>query len=982
FVINGVPVKMKGVNRGEIHPETGQYITKEIMTKDIELMKQFNINAVRTSHYPSHPYWYNLCDEYGIYVIDEANLESHGANGILPKNNPKWTAASVDRIESMLERDKNHPSVVMWSLGNEAGTGNNFAKMTEYAHNTDPSRPVHYEGFNEVADVYSRMYPDLMGMEKYAGEDNTKPYFVCEYVHAMGNSLGNMQEYWDVIDSDPIFMGACIWDWADQGLYKKDADGTKFFAYGGDFGPEDTPSNGNFCINGIVLPDRTISPKMWEVKKVYQNIKVEPVNISEAKVRIINKFSFTNLNKYNATWEISEDGIIIKTGTLDRLNIEPFEEKIVTIPFGKFDISPGAEYHLKINFTEKQNTLWAKKGHKVAWNQIKLPDLKKQADVIKLSEKLKIQKHEDENSVAFSGKDFSVSFNKTTGIINSIKYSDTEYLKDDSIGAGPKLNIFRALTDNDKYDFDTWSEYNFSNLKGTLTDFSLEQANAKYVIINTTIDYNVDGKANFIHKAVYTILNNGVISIDNEFIPDNKLNEFPGISLSLNIKGEQNRLKWFGLGPHENYSDRKTGAFLAQFESNVKDQYFPYVKPQATGSKQDVRWLNIKGAYNDGILFVKNSGLFAFSALHYSQEDLHQAKHTNELSADSSVYLNIYVAEKGVGNASCGPDIIDKYRVKAKPMYFSYSIRPVKANISVASITRKMIPVASSPMIIRDRSGMVSIVSASHKDKIYYTLDGNEPTSISKQYNSPFMLIDTCQIKARVINGEFKSTVTSLKSNKLKMPPPVIEPSNIYFADSLEVTISSEFVGAKIFYTTDGTEPNLKSQEYKGAITIKNDGLLKAVAIKDGFTISEVAESNYKKIDYDDKIYYQYYLGKWEWVPDFVNLTPERTGNVTEFDLGSIDTREHFFALLMITSVEIYTPGIYTFYIGSNDGSQLFVDNKKIIDNDKLHGYHVLSGKVNLDKGKHSIIVKYFQAAGGSDLKVLWQGSGSIPIKL
>ncbi|MEN8193794.1 MAG: glycoside hydrolase family 2 TIM barrel-domain containing protein, partial [Bacteroidota bacterium] len=978
FLINGKPVHLKGTNRHEMHPRYGQHIPRETMIKDIKLMKQFNINTVRTSHYPNDPYWYELCDKYGIYVVNETNLESHGASGILPRSDPKWTDASVDRIKSMIQRDKNHPSVIMWSLGNEAGIGDNFFAMRDYAHAVDPSRPVHYEGYNDAADVYSRMYPNIPSMINYADEDNSKPYFICEYVHAMGNASGNLQEYWDVIESDSVFMGGCIWDWVDQGLYKNDENKTEFFAYGGDFGPQDIPSDGNFCLNGLILPNRKISPKMWEVKKVYQNIKVEPVDLLSGKIRIKNKFSFTNLKEYQALWEISEDGIVVQDGELEALNIPPLKEQIVEIPSNKINTKAGAEYRLKIKFVETKNRIWAERGFEIAWDQMELPIEIENAEVLNISNKLKSEIIEDENYIMIMGEEFSIKFNRSTGIIASIKYKNKEYLNTiNKIEGGPKLQLFRAPIDNDiKVNYE-WDKYNFDQIKGELQKFEVIHEKDNTVIVQADIKYNVNNKTSLLHKSVYTILSNGFVIVDNQFIPDESLPTLPAIALSLIINPEFEKLKWFGRGPTENYPDRKTGAAIGQYSSTVNEQYFPYIKPQATGSKQDVRWLMLSDSDQKGIMFVNNSYPFSFSALHFSQDALSTAKHTNELKQSDEIYLNIYAAERGVGNASCGPEILEQYKVKAEPLYFSYSIRSIDEEVGSADkLARQKLPVVSATMISRDKYGKVTIESASENDQIHYTLDGGEPTKESGKYILPFDFIGIGEIKAKAISNNLESVTTSLKTNQLKMIPPTISPQNIYFADSLIINLSSKVEETEIFYTLDGSNPDDKSHLYETPIYIKNNCELKVIAKKNGFLVSEVVKSEYKKVDINYGIQYKYYIDHWVQIPNFLTLTPERTGIVEKFDLDLIETNKDHYALLMFTSINIQEEGEYIFYIGSNDGSQLAVDNKLIVDNNGEHGYQVKSGKINLTKGRHSLELKYFQSGGGQELKVFWKGPG------
>lgn len=978
FLVNGVPVLLKGTNRHEMHPKYGQHIPHETMLKDILLMKQFNINAVRTSHYPNDPYWYELCDKYGIYLVDETNLESHGANSILPKNDPKWTAASVDRIKSMVQRDKNHPSIVMWSLGNEAGKGDNFFKMRDYAHSADPSRPVHYEGYNEAADVYSRMYPDIPSMINYGNGKNSKPYFICEYVHAMGNGCGNIQEYWDVIESNPVFMGACVWDWVDQGLYKTDKNGTKYFAYGGDFGPADIPSDGNFCINGLILPDRKISPKLWEIKKVYQNIKVTPIDLIKGKVSIKNKFRFTNLNQFRAVWEISEDGKVIQKGELKDLSILPLGEKIIKLPYQKIKPLPGREYWLKVKFMLKEKTNWAKRGHEIAWDQFQLPLKSSKVDFIDVSGLNNMSVAEDENILKISGDDFDIKFNKKTGIINSLKYNSKEYFySTDKTDAGPKLNLFRAPIDNDTRVRSAWEDFGLDQLKATLLKFKVYPVKNNRLRIETEINYAANKQTSLLHKSIYTITSNGFITIDNQFIPNGELPTLPEIAVSMHLEPGFENLNWYGRGPFENYSDRKTGAAIGEYASTVTKQYFPYIKPQATGSKQDVRWVSLSDQDHNSLLIVNESYPFSFSALHFSQEDLATAAHTNELQAKKEVYLQIYASERGVGNASCGPEILDQYAITSKPLSFSYSIRPMHKSIEkVKENAGKRISVVSTPMILRDKYGMVKIESASLTDKIYYTTNGDEPDLSSARYTAPFRKVGEGVIKAKAVNKHMESLTTTLKTVQLKALKPIVNPQNIYFSDTLHIHLANEISGAKIYYTLDGLKPDENTQLYKHPIVINDDTELNAIAYDNGFLPSEIVKSVFRKVNISSKgIQYNYYVGHWKKIPDFIHLVPEKTGVIDQFRLEEIESNKDHYALLMFTSIPIEKDGDYIFYVGSNDGSQFVVDNKLLIDNDGEHGYQVMSGKVYLKKGKHSLELRYFQSGGGQELKVMWQGS-------
>ena len=971
FMVNGKHVYLKGTNRHEMTPKYGQYVPHETMEKDIRLMKQFNINTVRTSHYPNDPYWYKLCDKYGIYIVDETNLESHGVNSLVPDSDPKWRAASVDRIKSMIQRDKNHACVVMWSLGNEAGIGDNFFAMRDYAHKADPSKPVHYEGYNEAADVYSRMYPDIPSMLNYAEGENEKPYFLCEYLHAMGNACGNMQEYWDVIESDPVFFGGCIWDWVDQGLLKKDKNGKEFFAYGGDFGPPETPSDGNFCINGLILPDRRISPKIWEVKKVYQNIKVLPSDLGSGAVKVRNKFVFTNIKKYNAFWQVTGDGEVIQKGELGHIDLEPLKEKEIKIPFEKIDAKPGVEYFLKVWFEEPEDNLWAKAGHVVAWDQYELPVESPGKEYVSLAGVATPNLKEDENSVKVSGDDFSVVFDKGTGVMTSLKYGGKEYIFE---GHGPELNLYRAPLDNDGRVRGDWEKYGLDSLVLQLQNINAKQAGDR-VVVETEQRYDGKNGAYAIQNTCYTIFGKGDIYADNQVFPRGKMPTLAQISFKMRLVPDEEQIEWFGRGPEENYPDRKTGAAVGRYKSTVTDQYFPYVKPQATGSKQDVRWVMFSGNGDNGLLFDGDDRPFSFSALHFTQNDLASAKHTNELISREEVCLNIYALERGVGNASCGPAILKKYEIEPQPVTFAYSIRPVKKN-DADKVARKQLPVVSRPLISRDRYAMVEIRTAGKGDTIFFTTDGSEPDKNSMRYTMPFRFTDEGVIKAKVINGNVSSMTSVLETHKLRMTKPVIVPKDILFADSVKVTISSDIDGANIYYTLDGSEPDESSTKYSGPVCIKESCTLKAVAYREGFLPGEVVTSQYQKEDIGSAIHYKYYVGQWFDLPRFVDMKPDRTGVVKHFSLEEVENNGNNFALLMFASIHVDKPGEYIFYSGSNDGSRLYVDNKLIVDNGGQHGYELKSGKIYLEKGTHTVILEYFQAGGGQELKVFWKGPG------
>jgi len=979
LLLNGVPILLKGVNRHEHHPKYGRFIPKETMIKDIKLMKRFNINTVRTSHYPNDPYWYELCDRYGIYVINETNVESHGANSILPRSDPRWTAATIDRIKSMIQRDKNHPLVIMWSLGNEAGTGDNFLAMRDYAHKADPSRPVHYEGYNEAADIYSRMYPRISEMIDYAKSDYTKPYFICEYAHAMGNACGNLREYWDVINNYKPFIGGCIWDWVDQGLVKKDAAGKWFYAYGGDFGPPGTPSDGNFCLNGLVFPDRTISPKMWEVKKVYQNILVTAHDLSAGTFEISNKYCFTNLNNFCAGWKLLQNGKVIKEGELGILAISPGSFKKVTIPLdgippSKALLKNRGELWLEIYFTLAESTFWGDKGFKVAWEQFKIPSQKRKSPVARLSEIPALTIKDEGIKVIITGKEFNLMFDKQSGLMQSYNYKGVQLL---AKAGGPRLSLFRAPLDNDVLVKQSWYQAGFDNLQRSVDSFQTQKVADNLFQLTVKAKYTGKNDAGFIHTCIYTVSGNGDVLFDNQIFPYGNVGDPARIGLTFTIVNDLENLKWYGRGPFENYPDRKTGSAIGQFSSTVTEQYVPYIKPQSNGSKQDVRWCLLNDDKGIGFMIRHVAEPFAMTALHYREKDFAIVRNRNELIPREKIYLTIDARSRGVGNASCGPEILPKYKVLAQPTAFSFSLRPYdQEKISWDSLAQYSLPIIPAPMIQRNKHGVITIKSLTTDAEIYFSLDGSEPGISSNKYFEPFTQVAAAVLKVKAITKELSSATVSREIPRLKVLQPEIDPLNAYFRDELNVNLECQTKDAEIYYTLDNSSPTKNSLLFNEPVRISNSTMLRARAFKDGHFTSDEVISHYQLLKKTAGINYRYYVGKWKKTPHFFGLNPDKTGIISHFRLEKIETNKDHFALLMFGSITIERPGEYTFYCGSNDGSKLFIDSNLLIDNDGPHGFQELSGEITLDKGIHTIEVRYFQNGGGQELKVFWRGPG------
>jgi len=682
LLVNGKPVLIKGVNRHDHDPVTGHYVSRESMIKDIVLMKQNNINTVRTSHYPNDPYFYELCNKYGLYVIDEANIESHGMYYDPDKtlaNKPEWKNAHVDRIKRMIERDKNHPCVIIWSLGNEAGFGTNFEAASQWIRERDPSRPIHYEraGFNSHTDIVCPMYAGLQYLEWYASEKRDRPLILCEYEHAMGNSLGNMKDYWNIIEAHPQLQGGNIWDWVDQGLIKKTLDGTEYYGYGGDFG--DTKNDKNFCLNGIVLPDRKSTPKLIETKAVYQNIDFELIKTYWRTNFIIkNKYFFTNLNKFEIDWELLEDGYKIKKGKLSELDIKPQDGKAVKLPIDLKKLKTGKEYFVNFFAKLSEDELWAKKGFVIASGQVKLPV----KNCFIKEEKIRSEKIEilqTNKLIKLKAGKTRVTFDLEKGELKSYIVNSKEFF---NTGFSPAF--WRAPTDNDFG--------NKMDKRCAVWRYAGNKKIAKNYVFNKISDYKIELTFNYElsevyseYKTKYIVYANGKLEVENSFIPGNKkLPELPRFGMKAKIKEEFFNIEFYGRGPHENYCDRNYSAKVGLYKSTVKDQYVEYISPQENGYKTDVRWMSLTDKSGKGIIFI-GEPCFGFSALKYTSEDLTQkfrgSMHTIDIKENNFTELHIDLKQMGVaGDDSWGAKPYPKYMIPAKPYSYKFSIIPLFKN--------------------------------------------------------------------------------------------------------------------------------------------------------------------------------------------------------------------------------------------------------------------------------------------------------------
>jgi beta-galactosidase len=678
--INGKPVYLKGVNRHEHDEVTGHVISEESMLKDIALLKQFNLNAVRTCHYPDHPRWYELCDEYGIYLIDEANIESHGMGYDLNKtlgNNPAWLEAHMDRTVRMVERDKNHPSIIVWSLGNEAGNGSNFYATYDWIKKRDKTRPVQYERaeLDKNTDIFCPMYMRAWQMESYAKKYTDRPLIQCEYAHAMGNSVGDFQDYWDVIERYPVLQGGFIWDWVDQGFSQFDGKGNKYWAYGGDFGPEDIISDKNFCANGLVSPDRRPHPALYEVKKVYQNIKFRSIDMDAGKIEIKNGFIFTDLDQYDFEYIIEENGVEVKSGKLPGVSVQPGQTAMVTINYYDIPVKPHCEYYVTIRALQRTAGFMIPAGHVLAYEQFGLPLQSKISE--KKPDLSPLTLFREKTGIKLSGDGFTIAFD-STGRLSSYKWGDKEFLQ-----AALRPNFWRAPTDNDfgngmQSRCKVWKEA-AENMK--LISMDIRQIAPETVEITALYDIpTVSGT----WESDYLIFGDGHIAVKSFFTtPDKKLPEIPRIGMRMRLSPDLCNMTYFGRGPWENSIDRNTSALLSRYSGKVGDQYTLYVRPQENNYHTDVRWFTLTDDAGNGLM-VAGKPTICTSALHSAIEDFddgekkHQ-RHITDVVQRDFIEWCIDFKQMGVGgDDSWGAKPLDKYMLYPGEYKYEFDIFPVR----------------------------------------------------------------------------------------------------------------------------------------------------------------------------------------------------------------------------------------------------------------------------------------------------------------
>ena len=785
YYLNGQPIKLKGVNRHENNVQAGHTVSREQMEHEVFLMKRGNINHVRNCHYPDAPYWYYLCDKYGIYLEDEANIESHeyyyGKQSL--SHVPEFRNAHIARNMEMVHATVNHPSVVIWSLGNEAGPGKTFVDCYNAIKAYDTSRPVQYERNNDIVDMGSNQYPSIAWVQgAVQGKYKLKyPFHISEYAHSMGNACGNLIDYWDAIESTNFFMGGAIWDWVDQALDKQDpATGKTYWAYGGDFGKDNKPNDGMFCMNGIMRPDLTPKAQYFEVKKVYQNVGVKAIDMKQGQIEIFNKNYFETLKNYQIVWSLYKDGVCVKKnlplqGTKNIVG--PREKGIYTLPYDYASLDANSEYFVTVQFLLGKDMPWAKKGYVQMEEQLRVKGADVAAPsisaVAKNGKAMKYQLDKAAKRANITGENFQVAFDLNTGAIYSLKYGNQIIIKD---GNGPKLDAYRAPTDNDAgigY-HNAWFKNGLYDLQhvvkswtctpnkkdGTYKlDFTVESQGKEGCDVNygnrdrdPESCYNfeknkhalTDADLKFTSRQIYTIYKDGSIEMQSAIGANRSKVILPRIGYSMVLPSELNQYDYYGRGPVNNYNDRKTSQFIGWYHSPVAEQGIMLPKPQAQGNREEVRWCAVTNSQQQGVVFISDSTMSA-SALPWSQQELTLAAHPYQLPKSSGTHLHLDAKVTGLGGASCGqggpltPD-----QVRSTPTTFGFIIRPaVKSElpnlVKVSATGRKMVKDIMQQMKQNQQNTGLQIAFASSQEPdegdASYLVDGDPSTIWHTMYS-------------------------------------------------------------------------------------------------------------------------------------------------------------------------------------------------------------------------------------------------------
>jgi len=667
LLVNGQPVQIHGVNRHDHDDVRGRAVTRALMEADAQLMKRFNVNAVRTSHYPNDPYWLDLCDRLGLYVIDEANIEAHAFYDDVCRD-PRYAAAFVERVRNMVERDKNHPSVIAWSLGNESGYGPNHDAAAGWIRARDPSRPLHYEGAiardwsggRRVTDLVCPMYPSVESIEAWAAEsDDPRPVILCEYSHAMGNSNGGLADYHAAFERHGALQGGFVWEWIDHGIRQTAADGQTYWAYGGDFGDE--PHDANFCADGLVWPDRTPHPTLHELKYLTQPVAVEAVDASRGRFRIRNRHHFTDLSRYRGTWEVTADGEVAGRGRLPALKAPRGGADEVTL-----ELPPGkGERFVTFRFALRRSEPWPPGGHEIARAQLALPGRRRPARPVRGVAPA---------GLALEANGVRVEVDRTTGQLAGPSRAGRRPLL-----GGPRLQLWRAPTDNDglrllperdRGVLRRWLELGLDRIE-LRTDAVREQERGIEVVQRGSGRGDWD---DILSRQLYRLSSAGDLLVEHEVELGPELVDVPRVGAVLELAPSLDRVEWYGPGPWENYADRRASAVVATHRATLDELWVPYILPQENGHRGDVRRLSLTDASGLG-LEVEGRPTIGFSASRYTAYDIGRARHTLDLVPYDRIFLSLDHAQRGLGTASCGPDTAERYRLSEPSYRFSYVLR-------------------------------------------------------------------------------------------------------------------------------------------------------------------------------------------------------------------------------------------------------------------------------------------------------------------
>ncbi|MHB9142925.1 MAG: glycoside hydrolase family 2 TIM barrel-domain containing protein, partial [Paludibacter sp.] len=796
LLINGKRMVFHGVDRHSFSDINGRTLSKEEIELDIKTMKRLNINAIRTSHYPDNPYFYELCDKYGLYVLSEANVECHGNTGL--SSVAVFRKPMVERNQNNVKRFRNHASIFMWSYGNESGNGNNFQYVESAIKALDNTRLTHYEGNSQWSDVSSSMYGNVdyiksIGEQRLL-ESKPRPHIQCENSHAMGNSMGNVREFFDLYEKYPSLTGEFIWDWKDQGIQMQvpNKPGETYWAYGGDFG--DSPNDGTFCTNGVVFPDCSLSAKSYSTKKVYQPIDFS-MNVDKKTFLFKSKLAFKSTDDLDIYYTVLEDGKIIKNDKID-VTIPAGETKEVLLDGLLTDPKADAEYFIRFNAYQKEATWWAEAGYEVAGEQFQLKEAVKPLYQIPTTGNLTVSNNTTDITV--TGIDFTAVFSKLKGTLSA--YTRNGKLL---INQPLSLSVFRLPTENDKAQTGNWDNMGLRVLSVKAGTWDLKDS-ANVVDLSIQNTYTGKGQNIFTTQILFKVTSDGTILISSVIEPKIKGAILPKVGYRLEMPKDFEQFTWFGRGPWESYVDRKEACFEGVYNSSVKEQWEKYILPQETGNKEDVRWVSLMDTIGDGMLFIAPEKMSA-SVTHFRPEDLYtdrnnRQKHSYQAKTKfcENVVVNLNARERGLGNASCGPDVLNKYELNADKTIFNFIIMPVSGNLNNEQLSEKArveLPICDPVKIERDKLGKINLSTTTENAKIYYSIDNGNFIP----YQVPFEFFSAGNIKSFCESIDRLASITTSADFNL-------------FIDKSKwkvISYSSQASGEEAFKAIDGNESTI-----------------------------------------------------------------------------------------------------------------------------------------------------------------------------